>query len=234
MSAGWVGAPHVLRDYALLADGERGALVGPHGDIVWMCFPHWDSDALFSALIGGGGTYAITPTDRHVWGGYYEPRSLIWRSRWATCDAIVECRQALALPAEPDRATILRRVVALRGTARLSVVLNPRAGYGRRGMRKLTRDDGAWRASIGELRVGWSGGAGASATRRGGHRALELTLTLREGDEHDFVLALTRHGDATPPDAEAAWQRHRTGLAPPGPGPSPTRRRRAMPRTPTP
>jgi len=27
-------APHVLREYALLADGERGALVGPRGDVV--------------------------------------------------------------------------------------------------------------------------------------------------------------------------------------------------------
>ena len=44
---------HVLREYALLADGERGVLVGPRGDFVWMCFPHWDSSAVFSSLIGG-------------------------------------------------------------------------------------------------------------------------------------------------------------------------------------
>ena len=44
--------PHVLREYALLADGERGALVGPHGDITWMCAPRWDSEAVFSTLIG--------------------------------------------------------------------------------------------------------------------------------------------------------------------------------------
>ena len=37
-------APHVLREYALLADGERGVLVGPRGDFVWMCFPRWDAD----------------------------------------------------------------------------------------------------------------------------------------------------------------------------------------------
>ncbi len=42
--------PHVLREYALLADGERGILVGPHGDFVWMCFPRWDSEGLFSSL----------------------------------------------------------------------------------------------------------------------------------------------------------------------------------------
>ena len=48
-------APHVLREYALLADGERGILVGPHGDFSWMCFPRWHDEALFSTLIGGGG-----------------------------------------------------------------------------------------------------------------------------------------------------------------------------------
>ena len=52
----------MLRDYALLADGERGVLVGPRGDFVWMCFPRWDSEGVFSSLIGGGGTYAVTPT----------------------------------------------------------------------------------------------------------------------------------------------------------------------------
>jgi hypothetical protein len=31
--------PYVLRDYALIADGERGALIGPRGDIVLMCAP---------------------------------------------------------------------------------------------------------------------------------------------------------------------------------------------------
>ena len=36
-----VPSPHVLREYALLADGERGAVIGPRGDIVWMCFPGW-------------------------------------------------------------------------------------------------------------------------------------------------------------------------------------------------
>jgi hypothetical protein len=38
---GAIGVPHVLREYALIADGERGALMGPRGDICWMCFPRW-------------------------------------------------------------------------------------------------------------------------------------------------------------------------------------------------
>ncbi|MGH3420292.1 MAG: trehalase-like domain-containing protein, partial [Streptosporangiaceae bacterium] len=98
---------HVLREYALLADGERGALVGPRGDMMWLCAPRWDSDAVFSALIGGGGLYAVTPADpRFVWGGYYEEGTLIWRSRWITETGVIECREALAFPGEPDRVVV--------------------------------------------------------------------------------------------------------------------------------
>jgi alpha,alpha-trehalase len=32
--------PKVLREYALLADGERGCLIGPEGECAWLCFPH--------------------------------------------------------------------------------------------------------------------------------------------------------------------------------------------------
>ena len=103
---------HVLRDYALIADGERGAVIGPRGDIVWMCAPRWDSDAVFSALIGGEGIHAVTPAAEFVWGGYYENGSLVWRSRWITRSGITECQEALAYPATPDRLVVLRRVVA--------------------------------------------------------------------------------------------------------------------------
>jgi alpha,alpha-trehalase len=49
----------VLRAYALRADGERGIPVGPQGDFARMCAPWWDSDAVFSSLIGGQGAYAV-------------------------------------------------------------------------------------------------------------------------------------------------------------------------------
>ena len=94
----------VLRDYAVLADGERGALINPEGEISWMCFPRWHSDAVFSTLIGGDGRYAITPTDTFVWGGHYEDGTLIWRSRWVTPRSVIECREALALPGKSGRA----------------------------------------------------------------------------------------------------------------------------------
>ncbi len=113
--------PHALRDYALLADGERGAVVGPRGEIVWLCAPRWDDDAVFGCLVGGGGQYSVSPKDRFVWGGYYEPGTLIWHSRWITDDGPVECREALAFPGDPHSLVLLRSVIAGNSPARVRV-----------------------------------------------------------------------------------------------------------------
>ena len=104
--------PEVLGSYAFIGDGERGCLVGPRGDVAWMCAPTWDSEAVFASLIGGPGLYAVTPASPFTWGGYYEPASLIWRSRWVTRAGVIECREALAFPGRPDRVVLLRQIAS--------------------------------------------------------------------------------------------------------------------------
>ena len=194
----------MLNQYALLADGERGILVGPRGEFVWMCFPRWSDEGVFSALLGGGGAYQVEPTDRYVWGGYYEPQSLIWRSRWVTEDnAIVECREALALPAQPNRAVVLRRVIAQAGTARVAVTLEPLAGFGREPTRDLSQgNEGRWTGRTGQVHSCWSGGAKAKP----GPEGLTLELVLEEGKHHDLVLVLALdENDLEPPSPNEAW-----------------------------
>ena len=202
--------PQVLREYALVADGERGGLIGPHGDLVWMCAPRWDSDAVFSALIGGGGAYAVTPADPwHVWGGYYEPDSLIWRSRWVTSGTVIECREALAFPGGPDRIVLLRQVHAVRGDARVRVVLEPRAGFGRHGSHGLSLNDGIWSGTSGPLHWRWQGGGRARPhpVEHGRSKLLTLELTVPAGERHDLVLEMGEGGlDGPVPDPAAAWR----------------------------
>ena len=77
-----------------------------------------------------------------MWGGYYEQSSLIWRSRWITDEGIIECREALAFPGDPHRAVLLRSIIAGDSAARVRVSLDPRAEFGRRGLRALGHDDG--------------------------------------------------------------------------------------------
>jgi alpha,alpha-trehalase len=201
-------APHALRDYALIADGERGAVLGPQGDVAWMCAPRWDSDAVFASLVGGEGAYAVTPVARFVWGGYYEEGSLIWRSRWVTDEGIIECREALAFPGDPHRAVLLRRIMAGYSAPRVRVSLDPRAEFGRKSLRALRRGSAGWGAGrLGELHLRWSGdvsGAKVSAAGRGSQ--LSLILAVPPGTRRDLVLELSDQPlPREPPDVDVRW-----------------------------
>ncbi|MGN6404496.1 glycoside hydrolase family 15 protein [Sinomonas sp.] len=180
--------PHVLREYAMLADGVRAALLGPRGDLAWMCVPKWHDEAVFSTLLGGRGCFAVTPTDRRfVWGGQYEDGTLIWVSRWITSEGIIECREALAYPGDPHRAILLRRIRAVEGTAEVRVVVDVRAGFGHHAMGRLREDEGIWTARSGPLRIRLSGAAEAKAP--GGE--IEFVVKLPEGRHHDLVLEVS-------------------------------------------
>jgi GH15 family glucan-1,4-alpha-glucosidase len=200
--AGDVLAPRVLREYALIADGERGALIAPDGSVSWLCVPRWDSPAVFSGLLGGPGRYTVSPADPwHVWGGYYEDGSLIWRSRWVG-DGRVECREALAMPADPHRAVLLRRIEALDGAAKVTVFLDLRAGFGRNPMTDLAKHGDVWTGRSGSTRLRWTG-AGKARAAGGG---LALTVELAPGARHDLVLEMAESGfSEDPPDAAKLW-----------------------------
>jgi GH15 family glucan-1,4-alpha-glucosidase len=196
--------PRVLREYALIADGERGALIGPDGTIDWLCVPRWDSPAVFAQLLGGSGRYTVTPADpRHVWGGYYENGTLIWHSRW-TGSGVAECREALAMPAGRDRCVILRRIEAVDGPAKIRVELAVSAGYGQSAARGVSMQDGIWSGRCGTIRFRWTG---AERARLSDDGTLSLAITVPPGGRHDLVLELSgKTIEGQPPDPDGAWQ----------------------------
>src|SRR6185312_7620602 len=200
-------SPRVLREYALVADGERGALIGPDGSVAWLCTPHWDSPAVFSGLLGGAGRYMVTPADPwHVWGGYYENGTLIWRSRWVG-DWRIECREALAMPADPRRTVLLRRIMAVDGPAKVDVTLDLRADFGKERMTDLARHRNTkhgeiWTGRSASARVRWSGARRARVV----DGQLRMTVELAEGEEHELVLEISDSDFADEPaDAEKLW-----------------------------
>jgi hypothetical protein len=206
-------AAHVLREYALIADGERGALLGPKGDIGWICTPRWDSEAAFTSMMGGPGHYSVCPGDPwFVWGGYYEEGSLIWHSRWVTSTGIAECREALAFPADPGKATILRRLTPVDYDAEFEVSLIVSAGFGRHPMTGVTKHKGVWSARSGPLRIRWHGGERASIDRASG--ALVMNVKVPLGGHHDLVLEVSNEPFGSEPlPADELWRRTETAWA---------------------
>jgi GH15 family glucan-1,4-alpha-glucosidase len=115
----------------------------------------------------------------------------------------VECREALAFPGDPHHAVVLRRVRAVRGEARVDVLLRPAAEFdGAAFSRVRCSDDGVWTGRSGSLRLRWSGAPEARPDDGG----LCAALRLAPGKHHDLVLELSDAAfDGPPPDPDRTW-----------------------------
>src|SRR3954464_2541268 len=84
--------PSRIEDYALIGDCLTAALVGRDGSIDWLCWPCFDSDACFAALLGtrSQGRWLIAPAQEIVnCSRRYWDSTLILESRFETATGIV-------------------------------------------------------------------------------------------------------------------------------------------------
>jgi alpha,alpha-trehalase len=149
----------------------------------------------------------VRPSGPFVWGGWYEPGTLVWRGRFVDeANAIVECRDALALPATGRRAIVLRRLIGLSGRMAIDVTLEASSGFGTEPLRELARAPaGGWHARTGAVRVGWWGADDARVDAEAGRTTLRHVLELSEGETRDLVLVLSCDDDEEPPDPDLCW-----------------------------
>lgn len=120
-----------IEDYALIGDCETAALVGRDGSIDWLCWPAFDSDACFAAILGSNrnGRWLIAPSDAvAATSRRYVRNTLILETRFETAHGSVVLIDFM--PPRGKASDIVRLVRGLSGRVKLRMELVIRFGFG--------------------------------------------------------------------------------------------------------
>jgi GH15 family glucan-1,4-alpha-glucosidase len=121
-----------IESYGLIGDCETAALVGLDGSIDWLCWPRFDSDSTFGALLGTPehGRWLIAPVGCPTAAGRrYREGTLILETRF-----VAEGGEVTVIDFMPPRGAnsdLVRLVCGVRGRVAMQMELIIRFGYGR-------------------------------------------------------------------------------------------------------
>jgi GH15 family glucan-1,4-alpha-glucosidase len=174
----------LIEDYALLSDLQSAALVHRRGSIDWCCFPRFDSDACFAALLGDRehGRWIVAPVASGEPTRRYRDGSLVLETEWATREGRI--RVIDAMPPRGAAPAIVRIVEGLAGRVTVRSELVARFGYGRivPALRRL--DGGEYVATAGPEAIALHTTAETTAK----DRATVSTFEVGAGDRVAFTL----------------------------------------------
>ena len=142
--------PSRIDDYALIGDCETAALVGRDGSVDWLCWPRFDSDACFAALLGAPehGRWLIAPANAAASvTRRYRDDTLILETRFETSDGAVLVVDFM--PPRSGHSNLVRLVIGERGRVAMRTELVVRFGYGALVPWVHRQEDGTLRAIVG-------------------------------------------------------------------------------------
>ena len=121
-----------LEDYALLGNGKTAALLGRDGSIDWLCWPRFDADACFSALLGTAenGCWSLAPVEpieRRE--RRYQADTLVVETDYETAGGAA--RVIDFMPIDDAHNVIVRITIGLRGRVQMRSVVRLRFDYGK-------------------------------------------------------------------------------------------------------
>ncbi len=143
--------PSRIEDYALLGDCETAALVSKDGSIDWLCWPRFDSDACFAALLGtpDNGCWRIGARDGAARvTRRYRGDTLILETRIETDEGSAVLIEFMP-PHGTSNSDLIRILVGERGEVPMRTELTIRFGYGREIPWVTRLDDGGLKAVSG-------------------------------------------------------------------------------------
>jgi GH15 family glucan-1,4-alpha-glucosidase len=191
-----------IEDYAMIGDGESAALVARNGSIDWLCWPCFDSDACFAALLGTGenGCWRIAPDGpvRSVL-RRYAVDTLVLETEHSTDQGSV--RVIDFMPMRDGASCVIRIVEGLAGSVAMRMDMWLRFNYGTLPP-WVEPTDGGLIARIGPDMVVLRTSAPVHVEPHAAH----ANFTVAQGQRTGFVLSYCSSWEAppSPVDAEAA------------------------------
>lgn len=123
-----------IENYGIIGDLNTIALVGLHGAIDFMCFPHFDSPTIFAALLDAdkGGCFRISPlfTDMKS-RQLYLPDTNVLLTRFLSAEGVGEITDFMPVEELYSGKELIRRVTTVRGEVGYHLLCQPRFNYGR-------------------------------------------------------------------------------------------------------
>jgi GH15 family glucan-1,4-alpha-glucosidase len=106
---------NLIEEYGLIGDGETAALVHRSGSIDWLCWPRFDSDACFAALLGtaDNGYWRIAPLEPARLSRRYIDNSLILVTDFETEAGAIRLTDFMSK--QNGHSTLVRTLQGLRG-----------------------------------------------------------------------------------------------------------------------
>jgi GH15 family glucan-1,4-alpha-glucosidase len=174
-----------IEDYGFLSDTQAAALVSRSGSIDWLCFPRFDSDACFAALLGNeeNGRWLITPRDEvKEIRRRYRGDTLILETEMETAEGCI--RLIDFMPPRGYDPDVIRIVEGVSGSVAMRLELVIRYDYGHVVPWVRKRDGGL------EAIAGPDGLMLRTPVKTHGENLRTVAeFTVNEGDRVPFVLA---------------------------------------------
>jgi GH15 family glucan-1,4-alpha-glucosidase len=135
-----------IENYGIIGDLHTVALVGMNGSIDFMCYPHFDSPTLFTALLDhrNGGSFQIAPLHEGITQKQmYLPDTNILLTRFLSREGVAELSDFMPVQESGHAHRLVRRIKTVKGRFLYRLLCDPRFDYGRSQHRAEIRDNGA-------------------------------------------------------------------------------------------
>ena len=202
-TAAYIPLDTPLEDYALLSDTHTGALLSKKGSIDWLCLPRFDSQAVFTRLLGDHdhGHWSIRVTGGEVISHAYLGDSFVVQTVWRSDTGTARVVDFMPIHDSdtPNITDLVRTVHCVEGEIEVEAMLRLRFDYGESTPYFRTEDHGdhsVVQAVAGPNSVYVRGPKMPHRPAKDGHSG---TFAMKEGESLEWVLTWTPSFEDHPP-----------------------------------